>query len=75
MHSLQLNINLDFQQLLEVVKQLTPNEKTKLTEFLQTEDTLEIPVEAQKLVLARIKKNRENPDNMLDWDVAMKMID
>jgi len=30
MHSLQLNVNLNFQQLLEVVKQLTPVEKAKL---------------------------------------------
>ncbi len=34
MESLHLNINLSFQQLIDVVKQLSPDEKLKLNEAL-----------------------------------------
>ena len=54
MDSLQLNVNLNFQQLLEVVKQLSPTEKVKLNEFIWN-DNIDIPVENQKIVLDRIK--------------------
>ena len=60
MHSLQLNVNLNFQQLLEVVKQLTPVEKAKLNEYIWNDD-IEIPIEHQKLVLERIEKSKANP--------------
>ena len=54
MDGLQLNVNLNFQQLLEVVKQLSPTEKVKLNEFIWN-DNIDIPVEHQKIVLDRIK--------------------
>ena len=54
MDSLQLNVNLNFQQLLEVIKQLSPTEKVKLNEFIWN-DNIDIPVEHQKIVLDRIK--------------------
>ena len=58
MNSLQLNVNLNFQQLLEVVKQLSPAEKVKLSEFIWN-DNVDIPVEHQKIVLDRIKKKQD----------------
>lgn len=73
MNSLQLNVNLNFQQLLEVVKQLSPVEKVKLNEFIWSEN-IDIPVEHQKLVLDRIQKSKENPKRMLDWDEASKTL-
>jgi hypothetical protein len=73
MNSLQLNVSLDFQQLLEVVKQLSPSEKLKLNEFIWN-DNINIPVEHQKLVLDRIQKSKTNPSRMIDWDVASKTL-
>lgn len=73
MNSLQVNVNLNFQQLLEVVKQLSPTEKVKLNEFIWNEN-FDIPDEHQKIVLNRIKKSKANPSRMLDWDEASKML-
>lgn len=73
MNSLHLNINLSFQQLIEVVKQLTPSEKLKLNDVIWAEG-MDIPIEHQKLVLDRIKKAKKNPSRMLDWDVASKSL-
>ena len=67
MNSLQLNVNLNFQQLLEVVKQLSPTEKVKLNEFIWN-DNFDIPEAHQKIVLSRVKKSKANPSRMLDWD-------
>ncbi len=71
MNSLKLNVNLNFQQLLEVVKQLSPSEKIKLNEFIWNEN-IDIPVEHQKLVLDRTQKSKADPSKMLDWDEASK---
>ena len=68
MNSLKLNVNLNFQQLLEVVKQLSPTEKVKLNEFIWN-DNFDIPEAHQKIVLSRVKKSKANPSRMLDWDV------
>ncbi|MBP6410712.1 MAG: addiction module protein [Pseudarcicella sp.] len=73
MNSLQLNVSLNFQQLLEVVKQLSPTEKARLNEFIWNEN-IDIPIEHQKLVLDRIQKSKENPSRMLDWDEASKTL-
>jgi hypothetical protein len=73
MNSLHLNINLSFQQLIEVVKQLSPSEKLKLNDVIWDE-SMDIPIEHQKLVLGRIQKAKVNPSRMLDWDEASKTL-
>jgi hypothetical protein len=73
MNSLHLNVNLNFEQLLEIVRQLSPSEKLKLNEFIWDE-RMDIPVEHQKLVLDRIQKSKANPSSMLDWDEASKTL-
>jgi hypothetical protein len=73
MNSLQLNVSLHFQQLLEVVKQLSPSEKMKLNEFIWNEN-IDIPIEHQELVSDRIQKSRLKPSRMLDWDKASKTL-
>jgi hypothetical protein len=73
MESLHLNINLSFQQLIDVVKQLSQDEKLKLNEALWNEN-MDIPQEHQKLVLDRVQKARQNPDRMLDWNKASKKL-
>jgi len=73
MESLHLNINLSFQQLVDVVKQLSPDEKLKLNEAIWDKD-MAIPLEHQKLVLERIQQARQDPSLMLDWDKASKTL-
>lgn len=75
MNSLSLKVDLNFQQLLEVVKQLSPSEKLKLNEAIWDSDT-DIPMEHQQLVNDRIEKSKSNPNRMLDWEeVSKKLID
>ena len=71
--TLDLKINLDFKQLTSIVKQLNSSEKVKLNEAIWDDD-MEIPEEHQKLVLQRIKKARQNPNRMLPWDKAIKLL-
>lgn len=71
--TLDLKINLDFKQLTSIVKQLNSSEKMKLNEVIW-DDGMEIPEEHQKLVLQRIKKARQNPNRMLPWGKAIKML-
>lgn len=73
MNTHQLNIDLNFQQLIKIVKQLSPSEKLKLNAVIWDE-TMEIPLEQQKLVLSRKKKSKINPDRMLDWTEASKKL-
>jgi len=58
MSSLRLNINLSFQQLLEVVKQLSLDEKLKLNDVIWDEG-MEIPLQHKKLVLSRVAKAKQ----------------
>ena len=67
MNSLTLKVDLDFDQLLKVVKQLSPSEKLKLNDAIWKEG-MEIPTEHQEIVLDRIKKSKAHPERMLDWD-------
>lgn len=73
MNSAHLNINLNFQQIKEVVSQLSPKEKLALNEYICA-DNIEIPTSHQKLVLNRIAKSTKDPNRVLDWDVASKML-
>jgi hypothetical protein len=73
MNSLSLKVDLDFQQLLEVVKQLSPSEKLKLNEAIWDNDG-EIPLEHQQLVNDRIQKSKADPSRMLNWDEVSKKL-
>ncbi len=76
---IQLNIPLSFNQVVEIVKQLSPSEKLQLREVLQTEkssDDVVIPEEHKEIVRKRIKKYENNPDSYLQWnEIENKMID
>ena len=69
----KINIQVNFQQIIDAVKQLSPKEKLQLNELIWNENT-PIPVEHQQLVIARVKNAKENPDSMLDWDVVSKKL-
>ncbi len=73
MNTIQLNIDLNFQQLVQLVQQLSPSEKLKLNEVIW-DASAEIPLEQKRLVLSRLQQSKENPDRMLDWDEVSKKI-
>jgi hypothetical protein len=65
MGNVHVKIDLSFQQLTDIVKQLSPSEKWKLNNVIWDEK-MEIPEEHRKLVMQRIKKSRQNPKRMID---------
>ena len=71
MNSINVNIDLSFQQLVDAVKKLTPKEKLLLNDVLWKE-SMEIPAEHQALVSARIKMAKQNPERLMDWDEVSK---
>jgi len=73
MDAAKINIQVNFQQIIEAVKQLTPKEKLKLNELIWDENT-PIPIEHQQLVMERVKRARANPERLLDWDEVSKKL-
>ncbi|MCC9017562.1 MULTISPECIES: addiction module protein [Flavobacterium] len=71
METIKLNINLSVNQLIEAVKQLSPKDRLKINDAIWN-DSMEIPVEHQKIVLDRITKAKANPERLLDWDDVAK---
>jgi hypothetical protein len=73
MNTLNLQINLSFEQLIDVVRQLSPSEKLKLNDVIWDKN-MDIPLEHQILVSDRREKSKADPSRMLDWDVAVKTL-
>jgi len=68
-NSIQLNVNFNFQQLLDAIRHLSPEEKQQINEVLWDEQ-MGIPTEHQTLVMDRVKKSKQAPGRLLDWDAA-----
>jgi len=69
--NIQLNIPLNFEQVIEIVRQLSPSEKKQLSEFLlsvQNNDDLNISDEQKQVVRDRIKKYEDTPGSYLSWN-------
>jgi hypothetical protein len=73
MRNVNVKIDLSFQQLKKIVKQLSASEKLKLNDAIWDEK-MEVPEEHQKIVFGRIKKSRQNPGRMIDWNNASKTL-
>lgn len=74
---IKINIPLNFNQVVDIVRQLSPKEKIKLKELLQETqdvDEYEIPEEHKNIVRQRIKASEENPSRLLNWDDAKKKL-
>lgn len=65
--NINLNIPLNFNQVVDIVKQLSPQEKVKLKEVLESEQE-DIPEEHKNIVRQRIKASEADPSRLLDWD-------
>lgn len=67
----QLNIPLSFNQLVDVVRQLSPNEKLQLSSILwdeTKEEEIYIPEEHKQIVGQRLKRMEEQPESCLTWE-------
>ena len=67
----QLSIPLSFNQVVDIVKQLSPSEKQQLSEVLWTEqniDDIVIPEKYKQIVRERIKKYENSPGSYLSWN-------
>jgi hypothetical protein len=73
MSTVKINIPINFEQLVEAIKQLNSEEKLELGELMWDESS-PIPIEHQEIVLSRIKEARKNPAKMLDWDEVEKTL-
>ena len=62
-----------FNQLKELVRNLSSAEKLRLNDFIWGEN-IEIPSEHQTLVKHRKEKSRLNPERLIDWDAAVDLL-
>lgn len=73
MGNVHVNIDLSFQQLADIVKQLSPSEKIKLNDVIWDEQ-MEIPEEHRKIVMDRVRKSKIDSGRMLDWSKASRTL-
>jgi hypothetical protein len=73
MNTVQLSIELSFEQLVAIVKQLSPKELQRLNDIVWG-DGEEIPDEHIKLTMQRIKKAKKDPSRLIPWDEAVKKL-
>ena len=73
METINLNVNLSVNQLVEAVKLLSPKDRLKINDAIWN-DNVEIPIEHQKLVAERMAKAKVNSKRLLDWDEASKKL-
>ena len=71
MDTVKLNNDLNFNQLLNAVKQLSPVELLTLNDAIWRE-AIEIPLEHQTLVLNRVAKSEIDSSRILDWEKVSK---
>lgn len=74
---IQLNVPLNFNQVIDIVKQLSPKEKQQLSEILWAEKSaadIEIPEEHKQIVLKRLKRMEEHPESCLSWEEIERKI-
>ena len=70
MQSTQINVPLNFNQLLSLVKQLSPKEKLKLESMIwdeTSEKDIEISTVHKQIVSDRLQKMKDNPTECKSW--------
>jgi len=73
MNTIDTNTKLSFKQLIEIVKKLPPEKKQLLNESIW-DDSMPIPEEHKSIVRKRISKSLNNPERMIDWDLASQKL-
>jgi putative addiction module component (TIGR02574 family) len=75
--NIKLNVPLSFNQIIDIVQQLSPKEKTQLITLLwdATDDKdIVITEKHQNIVRNRLKKMEELPESGLSWEEIEKKI-
>jgi hypothetical protein len=76
--SIQIKVPLSFNQVVDIVRQLSPTERSMLEEVLKETDDIDkysIPEEHKNIVRQRMKVSEEDPSRLLNWDkVKHKLI-
>jgi Putative addiction module component len=74
---IQLKVPLNFDQLIDIVRQLSPKEKQQLSSVLwddTKEEDIYIPEGYKKIVRQRLKRMEEHPEASLSWiDIERKI--
>lgn len=68
---IQLKVPLSVDQLIDIVRQLSPKEKQKLSSILwdeTREEEIFIPEDHKKIVSKRLKRMEESPETSLSWE-------
>jgi putative addiction module component (TIGR02574 family) len=68
---IQQNVPLSFNQLVEVVQQLSTKEKLQLGRILwdeTKEEEIDIPEEHKQIVRQRLTRMEEQPESCLSWE-------
>ena len=65
---MELQLSLNFNQLISLIHKLPVNEKVKLAKAIEEDISEIIPEEHKKLVRNRIKSAKSNKKEMLKWD-------
>jgi hypothetical protein len=73
-HNISLNILLKFNQVVDIVKQLSPQDKNKLIKVLESEQEIDIPEKHKDIVRQRISASDVDPTRLLNWDEVKQRI-
>lgn len=75
--NIYLNIPINFNQLIEIIQQLSPQEKLQLSGVLwdeTDEKDVEIPEEHKQIVRQRLKRMERQPESCLGWEEIERKI-
>jgi putative addiction module component (TIGR02574 family) len=71
MHTQHVNISLSFNQVVDIVRQLSPKEKLQLSSVIwdeTKEEEIDIPEEQKLVVRQRLERMEEHPESCLTWE-------
>lgn len=73
MDTLKKNSKPNFNQVKEIVRNLSPSQKLKLNDFIWQEN-IEIPDEHKILVRQRKEKALKSPERVVNWETAINIL-
>lgn len=68
---IQLTVPLSFDQLIDIVRQLSPQEKQQLSSVLwddAKEEEIDVPEGHKKIVRQRLKHMESHPESSITWE-------
>jgi putative addiction module component (TIGR02574 family) len=71
MNTQHINISLSFNQVVDIVRQLSPKEKLQLSSVIWDEtkdEEIDIPEEHKIVVRQRLERMEEHPESCLTWE-------